>query len=160
MSKELTHLDEKGNPRIVKISEKPVTHRIAKARAQVVFPPDVWQKLEDMNWSNKKGGIVHTAILAGIMGAKKTGDLIPLCHPIGMDHCAVEIETAAGNKLHIWCTAEVTAKTGVEMEAMTGASIAALTIYDMCKGLSHDIRIESIELMQKSGGKRNFERNE
>jgi cyclic pyranopterin phosphate synthase len=160
MSEKISHVDEKGNPRIVQITEKPVTTRRAVARAKILFPEDVWQQLETMNWSNKKGAIFHTAIIAGIMGAKKTGDLIPLCHPIGMDHCLVEIRTGKERTLEIWCTAEVHARTGVEMEALTGASISALTVYDMCKGLSHDIRITDIELMEKTGGKRNFKRDE
>lgn len=160
MKKDFTHLDEQGNPRIVKISDKPVTHRKAVARAKVDFPDEVWEKLERDHWTNKKGGIWHTAIIAGIMGAKKTGELIPLCHPIGLDNCQIELEKTDVQALYIWSTAEVQAKTGVEMEAMTGASIAALTIYDMCKGLSHDIRIAEIQLMEKSGGKRNFKRDE
>ena len=99
----------------------------------------------------------QTAIIAGIMAAKKTGDLIPLCHPLALDDCKIEIQIN-GQELVIDCTATITAKTGVEMEALTGATIAALTVYDMCKALSHDIIIKEIKLMEKTGGKNDFKR--
>ena len=161
MSNKISHLDGSGNPIIVDIGTKQVTRRSAVARAVVAFPAEVWALLDKDDWqSDKKGGIFQTAIIAGIMGAKKTGELIPLCHPIGLDHCTVNISVGENNEVFVWCKAEVEAKTGVEMEALTGASVAALTIYDMCKALSHDIIIREVCLMAKSGGKRNFSRNE
>jgi cyclic pyranopterin phosphate synthase len=108
---------------------------------------------------SKKGPVFQTAILAGIMAAKKTGDLIPLCHPLGMDNCNIDISVNDNNEVVIDCTATITAKTGVEMEALTGASVAALTIYDMCKAMSHDIVIKETKLMEKTGGKRDFKRD-
>ena len=100
------------------------------------------------------------AILAGIMGAKKTADLIPLCHPLGLDDCSITIEPDGPDALRVVCTAVVTGRTGVEMEALTGATVAALTIYDMCKAFSHDITIEGVQLIEKTGGKKDFHRAE
>ena len=105
----------------------------------------------------KKGPVFQTAIIAGVMGAKKTSELIPFCHPIGLEDCQISI-TVKGERAIINSTAIITSKTGVEMEALTAASIAALTIYDMCKALSHDIVIEEIKLMEKTGGKKDFKR--
>jgi len=159
MSDQFTHLDASGNPSMVNVGKKEASHRVATARAVVVLPNDVISQLQDANeLFTKKGPVFQTAILAGIMGAKKTGELIPLCHPVGMENCQLDIYFNTQNEVVIDCTASVTAKTGVEMEAMTGASIAALTIYDMCKAFSHDIIIQEIKLMAKSGGKRNFKR--
>ncbi|HWZ02165.1 MAG TPA: cyclic pyranopterin monophosphate synthase MoaC, partial [Mucilaginibacter sp.] len=106
----------------------------------------------------KKGSAFQTAIIAGIMAAKKTGDLIPLCHPLGLDNCNISIDVNEQNEIVIDCTASITAKTGVEMEALVGASIAALTVYDMCKAMSHDIIIKETKLLAKTGGKRDFRR--
>lgn len=159
MSDQFTHLDASGNPSMVNVGKKEASHRVATARAVVVLPNNVISQLQDANeLFTKKGPVFQTAILAGIMGAKKTGELIPLCHPVGMENCQLDIYFNTQNEVVIDCTASVTAKTGVEMEAMTGASIAALTIYDMCKAFSHDIIIQEIKLMAKSGGKRNFKR--
>jgi cyclic pyranopterin phosphate synthase len=157
MSK-FTHLDESGNPSMVDVGEKVASKRIAKARSIVVLTTEILDQLEGSEIQTKKGPVFQTAILAGIMGAKKTGELIPLCHPIGMDNCKIEIGLNENKEVVIDCTAIVTAKTGVEMEAMTGATIAALTIYDMCKAFSHDIIIKETKLMAKSGGKRDFKR--
>ncbi len=145
---------------MVNVRNKKVSHRIAKARSKVILTEEVLEQLVGDDIQTKKGPVFQTAILAGIMGAKKTGELIPLCHPIGMDNCSIEIGLNEANEVIIDCTASVTAKTGVEMEAMMGASIAALTIYDMCKAFSHDIIIKETKLMAKSGGKRDFKREE
>jgi cyclic pyranopterin phosphate synthase len=102
--------------------------------------------------------VFQTAIIAGIMAAKKTGDLIPLCHPLGLHNCSISINFDRGNELVIDCTADIEARTGVEMEALVGASIAALTVYDMCKRISNDIVIKETKLMKKTGGKKDFER--
>jgi cyclic pyranopterin phosphate synthase len=115
-------------------------------------------QLTNEDIQTKKGSVFQTAIIAGIMAAKKTGELIPLCHPLGLDNCQINIHFNDDQEVVIDCTATITAKTGVEMEALVGASIAALTIYDMCKALSHDIVIKETKLMAKTGGKRDFKR--
>ncbi len=159
MKNKFTHLDEGGNPKMVNVGEKKITHRIAKARAIVEVNDEILAQLNQKDIYTKKGPVFQTAIIAGIMAAKKTGDLIPLCHPIGMDNCDIKIQIKNKNII-IDCTTSVKAKTGIEMEAMTGASIAALTIYDMCKAFSHHIIIKEIKLMEKQGGKKDFKREE
>lgn len=154
----LTHLDDKGNATMVDVSAKQATHRTATAQSIVVLPDEVLQHLVEGDLQTKKGSVIQTAIIAGIMAAKKTGDLIPLCHSLGMENCKVDIQLSESNELVIECTASITAKTGVEMEALVGASIAALTVYDMCKAMSHDIVIKETKLLQKTGGKRDFKR--
>jgi cyclic pyranopterin phosphate synthase len=157
-SQKLTHLDKQDNPTMVDVSAKQVTYRTATARSIVVLPDEVLQHLVNGELQTKKGAVFQTAIIAGIMAAKKTGDLIPLCHPLGMDNCKVTIELSAENEVVIECTASISAKTGIEMEALVGASIAALTVYDMCKAMSHDIVIKETKLIAKTGGKRDFKR--
>jgi len=154
----ITHLDKLGNPAMVDVTEKQVTYRSATARSIVSLPPEVLILLTDGDLRSKKGPVFQTAIIAGIMAAKKTGDLIPLCHPLGLDNCTITINLNNQHEVVIDCTASITAKTGVEMEALTGASIAALTVYDMCKAMSHDIVIKETKLMTKTGGKRDFKR--
>ncbi len=143
---------------MVDVSEKQVTHRTATARSVVVLPAEVLQHLTNGDLVSKKGPVFQTAIIAGIMAAKKTGDLIPLCHPLGMDNCNIVIQVNKQQEIVIDCTASITAKTGIEMEALVGASISALTIYDMCKAMSHDIVIKETKLIAKTGGKRDFKR--
>lgn len=143
---------------MVDVSEKIITHRTAIAQSIVVLPDEVLEKLIDEDIQTKKGSVFQTAIIAGIMAAKKTGELIPLCHPLGMDNCKIDIDINEQKELVIICTANVTAKTGIEMEALMGATISALTVYDMCKGLSHNIVIKEIKLLKKTGGKNDFER--
>lgn len=156
---EFTHLNAKGNPSMVDVSEKKVTKRTARAQAIVVLNDEILSHFEQNDIKTKKGSVFQTAIIAGVMGAKKTGDLIPLCHPLGMENCQVDIFLNENRHVVIECTASLTAKTGVEMEALTGATVAALTIYDMCKAFSHDIEIKSVMLMEKTGGKRDFKRD-
>ncbi len=155
---DFTHLDEKGLPSMVDVGAKSITSRKAIARCIVVLPSEVMQHLIGGDIQTKKGSVFQTAILAGIMGAKKTSDLIPLCHPLGLDNCKVHIGFNELNEVVIDCEASVTARTGVEMEALVGASIAALTIYDMCKAMSHDIVIKETKLIEKTGGKSDFRR--
>nr|WP_290427173.1 cyclic pyranopterin monophosphate synthase MoaC [Mucilaginibacter aquariorum] len=143
---------------MVDVSGKSVTYRTATAQSIVVLPTEVLQHLVDGELQSKKGSVFQTAIIAGIMAAKKTGDLIPLCHPLGMDNCKVTIKLSASNEVVIECTASISAKTGIEMEALVGASIAALTVYDMCKAMSHDIVVKETKLIAKTGGKRDFKR--
>ncbi len=156
---ELTHIDEQGRANMVDVSDKAVTKRTARARSIVSLPQEVMAQITGGDIQSKKGPVFQTAILAGIMAAKKTGELIPLCHPLGMDNCKIDINVNDDNEVVIDCTATITAKTGIEMEALTGASVAALTIYDMCKAMSHDIVIKETKLMEKTGGKRDFKRD-
>ncbi|MDB5131155.1 MAG: moaC [Mucilaginibacter sp.] len=153
----LSHIDNQGNPTMVNVSEKKVTNRTATARSIVVLPAEVLVQLTNGDLQTKKGSVFQTAIIAGIMAAKKTGELIPLCHPLGLDNCNISI-SLNGQEVVVDCTASITAKTGVEMEALVGASIAALTVYDMCKAMSHDIVIKETKLIEKTGGKRDFKR--
>ena len=158
-NKGLTHLDEEDNPGMVDVSGKSVTKRTATARSIVQITDAIINLMSDGDVQTKKGPVFQTAIIAGTMGAKKTSDLIPLCHPIGMENCTFDIRTQGLNIL-IDCTCEVTSKTGIEMEALTGASVAALTIYDMCKAMSHEIVIKETKLISKSGGKKDYKINE
>lgn len=155
---EFSHLDKAGKATMVDVSAKAVTHRSATARAMVCLPESVLAQLTDGDLQTKKGSVFQTAIIAGIMAAKKTGELIPLCHPLGMDNCKIDIQFNESQEVVIDCTASISAKTGIEMEALVGASVAALTIYDMCKALSHDIIIKEIKLIEKTGGKHDFKR--
>jgi cyclic pyranopterin phosphate synthase len=155
--KRLSHISATGNPQMVDVSAKVATSRTARAQATIKVNQEILEQIKDQELITKKGSVFQTAILAGVMGAKKTSDLIPLCHPLGMENCQVEIHVK-NNKIIIDTLATITGKTGVEMEALTSASVAALTIYDMCKALSHDIIIEEIKLMEKTGGKKDFKR--
>jgi cyclic pyranopterin phosphate synthase len=154
-----SHLNEEGKATMVDVSEKQISHRSATAQSIVSLPEEVLKQLTDGDIQTKKGSVFQTAIIAGIMAAKKTGDLIPLCHPLGLDNCKITIQLNDQQEVVINCTASITAKTGVEMEALVGASIAALTVYDMCKALSHDIMIRETKLIEKTGGKRDFKRS-
>ena len=145
---------------MVDVSDKEITQRVAVAEARVVLPANVARALRASGHRTKKGPVFDTAIIAGVMAAKRTHELIPFCHPLGLENCAVEIEAERGGAIVIRCRVSVRHKTGVEMEALTGASVAALTVYDMCKALSHDIRIESVQLVEKTGGKLDFHRVE
>ena len=157
---------------MVGISHKVVTHRVAVAEARVALPAAVARALRASGHRTAKGPIFDTAIIAGVMAVKRTADIIPFCHPLPIEHCQIDIAQVQASKiqsgvgadhgagkgarheLQIRCRVETRHKTGVEMEALTGASVAALTIYDMCKALSHEIRIVEIRLVHKSGGRR------
>jgi cyclic pyranopterin phosphate synthase len=156
-----SHLDAQGQPAMVNVGAKTMTRRFARAIATVVLPPALAALLRDGDIATKKGPVFQTAILAGIMGAKRTGELIPLCHPLPLEDCKITIETrppaADGSaEVVITCAAETHAKTGVEMEALTGATVAALTLYDMGKAVSHGIVIRDVRLLEKTGGKRDY----
>lgn len=141
---------------MVDVGEKKVTHRVAVAQSIVVLDEEIIKQLVGDDIQTRKGPVFQTAILAGIMGAKKTSELIPLCHPLGLDNCKVNIAVNDNQEVLILCTASLHGKTGVEMEALTGASVAALTIYDMCKAFSHNIVIKETRLISKTGGKSDF----
>jgi cyclic pyranopterin phosphate synthase len=149
---ELTHLDEHGNARMVDVGDKPATARRAVARALVRMSPDTAAKV--LAGDAPKGDVLGTARIAGIQAAKRTGELIPLCHPLPLDHVDVDaaVDAAAGT-VTLTAEARVTARTGVEMEAMTAASVAALTVYDMVKALERGVEIASVALIEKSGGR-------
>jgi cyclic pyranopterin phosphate synthase len=155
--KKFTHIDPSGNPTMVDVSEKKITKRTAKAQATVNVGEEIIALIQGNELITKKGPVFHTAIIAGVMGAKNTSSMIPFCHPLGLEDCQVQIHVQ-GNSIIIDSTARITAKTGVEMEALTAATVAALTVYDMCKAISHNIIIEEIKLMEKTGGKNDFKR--
>jgi cyclic pyranopterin phosphate synthase len=151
----LSHLDARSRPTMVDVGAKAVTHRIAEAEARIRLPAAVARALKRSGQRTKKGPVFDTAIVAGVMAAKRTSELIPFCHPLALEQCRIDIGFAPGTTvIVVRCRVEVRHKTGVEMEALTGATVAALTIYDMCKALSHDIRITGVRLLSKSGGKR------
>lgn len=150
----LTHLDAQNRPTMVDVGEKAITRREATAEAIVTLPAAVARTLRASGHRTKKGPIFDTAVIAGVMAAKRTHELVPFCHPLALTHCSIDIEVATKNRLIVRCRVALEGRTGVEMEALTGVSVAALTIYDMCKALSHDIEIGPIRLVAKSGGKR------
>ena len=150
--KKLTHMDESGRPKMVDITEKPDTHRQAVARGLVRMQPDTLELIK--KGSTAKGDVLSVAQLAGIMAAKQTPDLIPLCHPLLIGDVGIEFNIdEKESTVEITTTVESTGKTGVEMEALTATSVTALTIYDMCKAVDRGMRIENIRLVRKSGGK-------
>ncbi|AMM51923.1 molybdenum cofactor biosynthesis protein MoaC [Rufibacter sp. DG15C] len=149
----LSHIDDQGLPSMVDVSSKEVTQRTAVAEATVSFPEAVFNQLAEQNFLTKKGAVWQTAIIAGVMAAKKTSDIIPLCHPLALSTCKIDIIVAENFSLKVKCLVRCEGKTGVEMEALTGASAAALCIYDMCKALTHNITISNIHLLEKTGGK-------
>lgn len=154
-----SHLDSAGNPTMVNVSAKPITHRLARAQAIVELGAEILAHIQNGELHTAKGAVFQTAIIAGVMAAKKAGELIPLCHPLGLEHCHIMIAPISKSEVKIECTAELHGKTGVEMEALTGATLAALTIYDMCKALSHQIIIKEIKLLEKRGGKSDFKQD-
>ena len=148
----LTHIDQDGNAVMVDVTAKDETVRVAKAACSVLMSPDTVAAISDARI--KKGDVLSIAQLAGIMGAKKTADLIPLCHPLPLTSSQVEIViNVERNGIDIVSTCKITGRTGVEMEALTAVSVAALTVYDMCKAIDRAIRITDIRLIRKSGGK-------
>jgi cyclic pyranopterin phosphate synthase len=149
----LSHVDDSGRPSMVDVTAKHESLRIASAAARVRFPRDVFATLRGSGFETAKGPVLNTAVVAGTMAAKRTHELIPYCHPLGLERCDIAIDVVGDDALEIRCTTAVHHRTGVEMEALTGAAVAALTIYDMCKALSHDIVIEETRLLAKSGGK-------
>ena len=152
----LTHLDNDGQPRMVDISDKTATRRTASARAIVDFPKGLLPDDAKEEIQTKKGPVFQTAIIAGTQAVKRTANLIPFCHPLPLDGIVFTIRLHSPTSVHIKCTVKTTHKTGVEMEALTGASVAALAIYDMCKSLSSGIVIRETRLLEKTGGKADF----
>jgi cyclic pyranopterin phosphate synthase len=157
MASGLTHLTARNQPTMVDVGGKEVTRRVASAEARIRLPRAVLLALRKTGHRTKKGPIFDTAIIAGVFAAKRTSELIPFCHPLLLDNCKLEVGPAPGG-IRVVCTVSVQGRTGVEMEAMTGVTVAALTVYDMCKALSHDIEITGVRLLAKTGGKRDFSR--
>ncbi|WFC43285.1 cyclic pyranopterin monophosphate synthase MoaC [Pseudoxanthomonas sp. SE1] len=151
--KALTHLDADGRPAMVDVSGKEATAREARATCRVRFPAEVARQLRQNRLRSAKGGIVDTAIIAGTMAVKRTHELIPFCHPLPIDGCRLTVDWDGESTLRIDCLVRTVHRTGVEMEALTGATIAALTVYDMCKALSHAIVLGPAKLVGKRGGK-------
>ncbi len=152
----LSHIDKKNQPTMVDVGGKEASQRTAHAQAIVILPEPVRAVIEGGDITTPKGPVFHTAIIAGTLAAKKTHELIPFCHPIGLDGCKIDIELDDRGRAIIDCRTNVFHRTGIEMEALTGASVAALTIYDMCKALSHDIVIGEVRLISKTGGKSDY----
>ncbi|WP_166819935.1 cyclic pyranopterin monophosphate synthase MoaC [Thalassoroseus pseudoceratinae] len=148
---ELTHFDERGASRMVDVGEKPITTRTAVAEARMSMRPETLQLILDRKFA--KGDVFEVARLAGIMASKRTADLIPLCHPLGLDSVTIDFEVLDERTVQIVSTTKISARTGVEMEALTSASVAALTIYDMCKAVDREMTIGPIQLLEKRGGK-------
>ncbi|XXQ69056.1 cyclic pyranopterin monophosphate synthase MoaC [Neisseriaceae bacterium B1] len=158
---EITHLTQDGHTHMVDVSDKTITQRVAIAEGFVHFPPEVYAQIQASHGQTAKGTITEIARIAGIMAAKNTASIIPLCHPMMLEKCKLFLDYQDDTySLHIRAEVGVTHKTGVEMEALTAVSAAALTVYDMTKALSHDIVIGNIRLVHKSGGKRLFNRKD
>lgn len=154
----LSHINSSNQPAMVDVSTKPETVRRAIAEARVTVNAEVAAQFDGKDLISKKGPVFQTAILAGVMGAKQTSSLIPLCHPLPLDDCKIDIELH-GLEIIVRCTCKTTARTGVEMEALTGATIAALTLHDMCKALDPAILIHGVRLIEKTGGKSDYHAN-
>lgn len=152
----LTHVDPQGRPAMVDVSDKVATAREALAECRVRFPAGVAASLRAQGMATAKGAVIDTAIIAGTQAVKLTSHLIPFCHPLPIDGCRFEVEWAGDALLRITCRVRTVHRTGVEMEALTGATVAALTVYDMCKALSHAIAIGPAKLLAKRGGKRDL----
>ena len=148
---ELIHLDETGAARMVDVGDKQMTRRTAQAQAVITMQPETLQAILD--GSTPKGDVFSCARIAGIMAAKRTSELIPMCHPLPIDSVKVELTPLPPDRVRITSTLRCTYKTGVEMEALTAASVAALTVYDMCKAMDRGMRIDEVMLLHKAGGK-------
>jgi cyclic pyranopterin phosphate synthase len=151
MPNDLTHFDDSGASRMVDVGDKPVTARLARASGCVVMQPATLARIQQRGMA--KGDVLEVARLAGIMAAKRTGELIPLCHPLGLDAVAIDFSFPDDRTVRIETEVRVTAKTGVEMESLTAVSVAALTIYDMCKSIDRGMSIQDVRLEEKGGGK-------
>ncbi|GLR16085.1 cyclic pyranopterin monophosphate synthase MoaC [Portibacter lacus] len=155
-----SHISKDGEPSMVDVGDKKVTDRIAIARAIVELGNEIVREITDNGFQTKKGPVFQVASLAGIMATKRTSDLIPLCHPLALNKADVDIKIISDTEAQVDCLVKTSGKTGVEMEALTGATVAALTIYDMCKAMSHEIKIKEVKLIHKSGGKKDYNAEE
>ena len=151
-----THINKKNNPKMVNVSDKKITKRTAIAKATMFLGKEVISHFTDDELVTKKGPVFQTAIIAGIQGVKKTSELIPMCHPLLINGVDIDIEIVNSEHIEVLCEVTITGKTGVEMEALTGANITCLTIYDMCKSISQEMVIKEVKLLEKTGGKSDF----
>ena len=150
---DFSHINKEGNPKMVDVSGKNVTKRKATAKATMFLGKEVVSHFNDNELVTKKGPVFQTAIIAGIQAVKKTSEIIPMCHPLLINGVDIDIQIVDDEKVEVFCTVKIEGKTGVEMEALTGASAACLTIYDMCKSISQEMVIQEIKLIEKTGGK-------
>ena len=150
---DFSHINKEGNPKMVDVSGKNVTKRKATAKATMFLGKEVVSHFNDNELVTKKGPVFQTAIIAGIQTVKKTSEIIPMCHPLLINGVDIDIQIVDDEKVEVFCTVKIEGKTGVEMEALTGASAACLTIYDMCKSISQEMVIQEIKLIEKTGGK-------
>ncbi|MBL4604705.1 MAG: cyclic pyranopterin monophosphate synthase MoaC [Flavobacteriaceae bacterium] len=148
-----THLDKKNQPKMVDVSDKSITKRTAIAKASMFLGEEVISHFENDELTTKKGPVFQTAIIAGIQAVKKTSELIPMCHPLLINGVDLDITIVDKENVEVFCTVTIEGKTGVEMEALTGASVTCLTIYDMCKSISQQMVIKEVKLVEKTGGK-------
>ncbi len=153
MKKEFSHIGEKNQPKMVNVRDKKVTKRQATAKATMFLGSEIISHFENEDLITKKGPVFQTAIIAGIQAVKKTSELIPMCHPLLINGVDIDINVSDKEHIEILCTVSIEGKTGVEMEALTGANVAALTVYDMCKAISQKMVIKEMKLLKKSGGK-------
>ena len=150
---DFSHLNEKGNPKMVNVSDKKVTKRTAIAKASMFLGAEIISLFNNEELTTKKGPVFQTAIIAGIQGVKKTSELIPMCHPLLINSADIGIQIIDAENIEVLCEVTIEGKTGVEMEALTGANIACLTIYDMCKSINQNMVITAVKLLEKTGGK-------
>ena len=150
---DFSHINTKGNPKMVNVSDKKITKRTAIAKATMFLGNEIITKLEINDLQTKKGPVFQTAIIAGIQGVKKTSELIPMCHPLLINGVDITIDIIDKEHVEVFCSVTIEGKTGVEMEALTGANITCLTIYDMCKSITQNMSIKEVKLVEKTGGK-------
>jgi len=153
MEEKFSHINKMNHPKMVNVGDKNVTKRQATAKATMFLGAEIISHFENKELTTKKGPVFQTAIIAGIQAVKKTSELIPMCHPLLINGVDIDIEIVDNEHIEIFCTVSIEGKTGVEMEALTGANIAALTVYDMCKSISQKMVIKEVKLLKKSGGK-------
>jgi cyclic pyranopterin phosphate synthase len=153
---DFSHLNPSGNPKMVNVSDKQITQRTAIAKATMFLGTEVISHFTNNELMTKKGPVFQTAIIAGIQAVKKTSELIPMCHPLLINGVDIDIQIIDNEIIEVNCKVSIEGKTGVEMEALTGASVTCLTIYDMCKSISQQMEIKAIKLIEKTGGKSDF----
>lgn len=160
MNKDFSHIDKNNQPKMVDVSDKLISKRTATAQATMFLGREIVGHFNNNELSTKKGPVFQTAVIAGIQAVKRTAELIPMCHPLNIDGVQVDIQLLDEEQIEIRCTVTMEGKTGVEMEALHGVSTAALTVYDMCKAISHNMVISEIRLLEKKGGKSDFSANQ
>jgi cyclic pyranopterin phosphate synthase len=150
---DFSHINKKNQPKMVNVSEKAITKRTAIAKASMFLGKEIIAQFTNDELTTKKGPVFQTAIIAGIQAVKKTSELIPMCHPLLISGVDIDIDIVDTENIEVFCKVTIEGKTGVEMEALTGANVACLTIYDMCKAISQKMVIKEVKLLEKTGGK-------